>query len=207
MGVYIGTINVVMKELGKIVAENLIKLRKKHNLTQQDLADRLAYSDKTVSKWELGKAIPGVDVLKELADFYGVTVDYLISENEIQIDMDKSKTKVEFNNHIIMLALVALTIYLIATVIFVWTCISQNLAPNWQVYLWSSSLVFFVSAILIRKWWAEKKIAWLVFASLFVWTLITSFYFQFFDQNVWYIFIIGAPLEAILILLMMMRKK
>ncbi|MCR5333190.1 MAG: helix-turn-helix domain-containing protein, partial [Bacilli bacterium] len=47
-----------MKALSEIVAENLAALRKKVGLTQQELADRLAYSDKTVSKWELGRAIP-----------------------------------------------------------------------------------------------------------------------------------------------------
>lgn len=195
-----------MKALSEIVAENLIALRKKAGLTQQDLADQLAYSDKTVSKWELGKAIPSVDVLKELADFYGVTVDYLISENNDADKADPKINKKEEGNRIIVLFLIATIVYLIATVVFVWTLMMKNMKPLWQIFIWATSLTTLISAEIVRRRMRDKKIAWLVLASVFVWTLIAAFYLQFLEQNVWYIFIVGVPIQILLVFLMMMRK-
>jgi transcriptional regulator with XRE-family HTH domain len=195
-----------MKALSEIVAENLIALRKKAGLTQQDLADQLAYSDKTVSKWELGKAIPSVDVLKELADFYGVTVDYLISENNAADKVDPKINKKVEGNRIIVLFLIATIVYLIATVVFVWTLMMKNMKPLWQIFVWATSLTALISAEIIRRRMRDKKIVWLVLASVFVWTLIAAFYLQFLEQNVWYIFIVGVPIQILLVFLMMMRK-
>lgn len=53
------------------------KLRKEKNLTQKQLADLLFLDQTTVSKWELGKAIPDYGTLQKLADLYDVTVDIL----------------------------------------------------------------------------------------------------------------------------------
>lgn len=195
-----------MKALSEIVAENLIALRKKAGLTQQDLADQLAYSDKTVSKWELGKAIPSVDVLKELADFYGVTVDYLISENDQPIKVDSKKPTKEENNRIIVLFLISTIVYLIATVVFVWTIMMPNMSPLWQIFVWGTALDALIVANILRIKWRAKKIAWLVFSSIFVWSLLAAFYLQFLQYNIWYIFIIGAPIEILLVFLMIMRK-
>ncbi|MCR5332675.1 MAG: helix-turn-helix domain-containing protein, partial [Bacilli bacterium] len=195
------------KALSEIVAENLAALRKKVGLTQQELADRLAYSDKTVSKWELGRAIPSVDVLKELADFYGVTVDYLITENaDINVNVDNRKEKIQKYNHIIVLSLVATIIYLIATITFVWTLFREKFAPWWQVFIWATAVASFAIAAIMRRWFKGNRIAWLILASVFVWSLLAAFYCQFIDQNIWYIFIIGAPVEILLGFLTMMRK-
>lgn len=195
-----------MKALSEIVAENLIALRKKAGLTQQDLADQLAYSDKTVSKWELGKAIPSVDVLKELADFYGVTVDYLISENDQPIKVDSKKPTKEENNRIIVLFLITTIVYLVATVVFVWTIMMPSMSPLWQIFVWATAADALIVGEIIRRKWRSRKIAWLVFSSIFVWSLLAAFYLQFLQYNIWYIFIIGAPIEILLIFLMIMRK-
>ena len=68
-----------MKNLNEIIGENLTFLRKKAGFTQLELGEKFNYSDKTVSKWEQGSVLPSVDVLKEIADFYGVSVDYILS--------------------------------------------------------------------------------------------------------------------------------
>ena len=70
-----------MKETKDIIASNLTTLRLEHKLTQSQLAEKLNYSDKTVSKWEHGETTPPIEVLKKLAEIYEVSVDYLINEN------------------------------------------------------------------------------------------------------------------------------
>ena len=62
------------------LAKNLTLYRKACGLTQAELAQKLDYSDKAVSKWERGESVPDLYILKKLADFYGVTIDALISE-------------------------------------------------------------------------------------------------------------------------------
>ena len=60
------------------IAENVVALRRKSGMTQQELADALRYTDKAVSKWERAESIPDVVILKRIADLFGVTVDYLL---------------------------------------------------------------------------------------------------------------------------------
>ena len=71
-----------MDECRAAVAANLIRLRTAAGLTQSALGDKLNYSDKSVSKWERGDAAPDVFVMKQIADIYGVTVDYLLQPHE-----------------------------------------------------------------------------------------------------------------------------
>ena len=65
-----------MDEIKLIIARNITDLRRKNNMTQAELAERLNYSDKAISKWERGESLPDVTVLKSVADVFRVTVDY-----------------------------------------------------------------------------------------------------------------------------------
>ena len=56
-----------MDNLNYIVSKNLSDLRKRNGLTQAELAEKLNYSDKAVSKWEKGESLPGVEVLYKLS--------------------------------------------------------------------------------------------------------------------------------------------
>lgn len=70
-----------MNELKVTIANNIANLRKLNGITQSDLAQKLNYSDKAVSKWERGESLPDICVLKQIADIFGVTVDYLLDEH------------------------------------------------------------------------------------------------------------------------------
>lgn len=59
---------------GKLIA----KLRKQRGLTQQQLADKLNLSNKTISKWESGTGSPDISNLPILAETFGITVDELL---------------------------------------------------------------------------------------------------------------------------------
>lgn len=63
--------------------EKLQQLRKKKGLTQEQLAAALFVSRTAVSKWESGRGYPGIDSLKAIAKFFSVTVDELLSGEEI----------------------------------------------------------------------------------------------------------------------------
>lgn len=61
----------------------LQKLRKQKNLTQDELASALFVSRTAISKWESGRGYPSIDSLKEIAKFFDVTIDELLSGDEI----------------------------------------------------------------------------------------------------------------------------
>ena len=65
-------------ELRGIIAKNICSLRTGAGLTQLQLAEILNYSDKAVSKWERGESVPDIFMLKRIADYFGVSVDYLL---------------------------------------------------------------------------------------------------------------------------------
>lgn len=63
--------------------EKLQQLRKQKGMTQEDLAQALYVSRAAISKWESARGYPNIDSLKAIAKFYGVTVDELLSGNEL----------------------------------------------------------------------------------------------------------------------------
>ena len=74
-----------MEDLKPIIAKNITVLRQNAKMTQFDLAEKLNYSDKAISKWERAESIPDVSVLKSIADLFGVTVDYLLQDGHTDI--------------------------------------------------------------------------------------------------------------------------
>lgn len=74
----------------------LQNLRKDKNFTQQELADCFHVSSKTVSKWECGKALPEIPLLKEISEFYSVSVDEILNgERNIEGAMGNTMRKEE----------------------------------------------------------------------------------------------------------------
>lgn len=63
----------------EIIASNITFLRKKMGLSQLELAEKIQYSNKNVSKWEKAETTPSVFTLKRLAEIFGITVDKLVS--------------------------------------------------------------------------------------------------------------------------------
>ena len=63
-----------------ILADKIIKLRKKNSLTQEELADKMNVSRQAVSKWESAQTIPDLDKILQLSTLFGVTTDYLLKD-------------------------------------------------------------------------------------------------------------------------------
>ena len=63
--------------------EKLQELRKNKGLTQEELAEEIFVSRTAVSKWESGRGYPNIESLKAIAKFFGVTIDELLSGEEV----------------------------------------------------------------------------------------------------------------------------
>ena len=74
---------------GKFIAD----CRKRKNLTQMQLAEKLGITDKAVSKWERGVAMPDTSIMLELCDILGISVNELLSGERINMENDNQKTE------------------------------------------------------------------------------------------------------------------
>lgn len=69
------------------VGEKLLKLRKEHDLTQEQFAELLKVSRQSVSKWELGTAYPDTEKLLRISKLFQCSLDYLLKDEVEQIDI------------------------------------------------------------------------------------------------------------------------
>ena len=211
-----------MEQLSDVVGKNLSSLRKAKGLTQQELAKEINYSDKSISKWELGYSIPAVDVLKDFADFYGVTVDYLITpQKEEELIATAKKEPPGTNlNHGFILAMSMAFVVLVAISVF----ISEYYSPfsgtevdraervwAWGLFAWMVPVCLLIAAYEVHRFW-HNKVAFVVIVSCFIWTLLLCFIIQFTylnkpSENIWYILAVGVPLQIIIILGANLRRK
>ena len=76
-------------KIGKFIAEH----RKKVNLTQMQLAEKLGITDKAVSKWERGVAMPDTSIMLELCDILGISVNELLSGEKINMENNNQKNE------------------------------------------------------------------------------------------------------------------
>lgn len=67
------------------IGQKIKELRERQGITQKQLADALGISSKTIGHYETDRIMPSVEVLKKIADFFGVPVDYFFKSNEIEI--------------------------------------------------------------------------------------------------------------------------
>lgn len=90
-----------LKEVIVIFSERLRQLREEKGLTQQELAEKLNIGRASISNYELGTRTPDIEVLNKLADFFGVTTDYLIGRSEYKTFEEENMIKAYAKNEII----------------------------------------------------------------------------------------------------------
>ena len=76
-------------KIGKFIAE----CRKRKSLTQTQLAEKLGITDKAISKWERGIAMPDTSIMLELCDILGISVNELLSGEKINMENDNQKNE------------------------------------------------------------------------------------------------------------------
>ena len=125
-----------MKDLKNIIADNIVLLRKEKGLTQAQLAEKLNYSDKAVSKWERGESLPDVDVLKSLAEILGVSVDYLLESDHQKTELEKATvSRKKFRRRAIITSMCVMLVWLIATVVFFILDTVTSLNLHWLCFM------------------------------------------------------------------------
>ena len=194
-----------MEDLKPIIAKNIIDLRRAADSTPAQLAEKLNYSDKAVSKWERGEAIPGITTLKEIADLFGVTVDYLISaEHETENQIKREFSERQRRNHLIITLLSTTIVWLVATIIYVIISLSTEfrLSKAWLVFVFAVP-VSCVITLVFNSIWGKKKRNFLII-SLLLWTVLISFCLVLFlslqKAYFWLVLAIGIPSQIMILL-------
>ncbi len=193
-----------MKEVKEIIAENIIALRTNKKLTQAELAEKLNYTDKAVSKWEHGDTTPPIEVLKRIADLFGVTLDFLVTENAFG-SYDKvytsSKNK---TNKIVITLLSVILIWTVATVLFAYGLLLAN--QNFWIFFVAAVPISVIDLIVFNSIWGNRKFLFILI-SVLTWSLLATIYLFFLENNPWAIFIIGAPIQIATILWAQLKPK
>ena len=194
----------IMEELKNIIADNLINLRKANKLTQLELAEKLNYSDKAISKWERGESLPDIVILKQLADMYGVSVDYMLNQHTEDEQAKYRKPKPELNNKLIITLLASLSVWILATILYINFKIIFD-KYYWMIWIWAlpaTSIILIVfSGIWGKKWMVITSV------SVLIWTLILSSYLQLLEYNLWTLFLLGIPAQLATALCAKIKRK
>ena len=190
------------------LAKNISSYRKAMGLTQIELAEMLNYSDKAVSKWERGEAVPELSVLKQLADYFGVKIDTLLEppkEKKISKLHDISKKRLT-----ICLCSTGL-VWLVAICSFAFIdIIIPSITKTWLSFIYALPISFIVLLVLTSVW--GKTITNTVLISLLIWSSISAIYLTIFNvmpsppKRLWELFLIGIPLQCLTIFWFLYKK-
>lgn len=206
-----------MDDWKRVVAANLSELRKSRHLTQVQLAEQLHYSDKAVSKWERGESLPDLAVMKQLADFYEITIDDFLLTPEQRMekaaaaalpetDMTETALSAESpavnrkkTNHLIIAGMAALLVWLIASLAFVvLDTVVPDLAHSSVLFIYAAPITAIVCLVFNSIWFNPR---WnYAIVSVLVWSILAALFLTFYEQRIWKIFLIGIPAQLIILL-------
>lgn len=187
-----------LNELRLVTASNIIKLRTGAGMTQAELGAKLNYSDKTISKWERGEAIPDAFVLTQMAELFDVTVDYILSSHDKWEPVQKLEEEPEQGeaSRWIIIAIAFIGVWTLALTAFVALWISGRII--WRIFLVAlpvSILTYLVLTCVFRR---TRHLQYII--ALFVLSIFVMMYALFPEANPWQLFLIAIPAEIIVFL-------
>lgn len=195
-----------MKEIKEIISQNLISLRKERGLTQNELAEKLAYSDNMVSRWERGEITPSIETLQKISEFYNVSLSSLLEENSAENSAKEKSQEEKIDNmkkFSIILSLLT-TVWFAITISFVYAnaVLHQNI---WKIFVLGVPLSCIVLLLFNGTW--NKYIYRFVVSTVLLWSLLTFLYLKFLEYNLYLIFIVGIPVQLSLVIWAFIKPK
>jgi len=185
-----------LSELKLVFASNLIRLRIGAGMTQAELGAKLNYSDKSVSKWERGDAIPDAWVLTKLSELFGVTVDYLLSSHDAWVPPDQEDEGPQYSRGMI---------YAMA-IVGVWTMALTGFVVLWWIGLiwWQAFFVALTASALVYLglsiYFKRLKNLQYMLAALVLSIFLLIYVLTLPLGNNWQLFLIAVPAEVLVFL-------
>ncbi len=200
-----------LEKLKTQIGKNISLYRKKANLTQAGLAEKLNYSDKAVSKWERGESIPDILTLMQLAEQFGITVNDLLSDpnalpdnpggklEQVMTSVSEKALKRKANKRVI-LGLSSTLVWFVALLIFVLVS-SFDVPYSWISFFFAVPINAIVLLSLLSAW---RDFRWnRILISFIVWGFLVAIHttlLVFLHFNMWKIFLLGIPGEIAIFL-------
>ena len=193
-----------MENIKEIIAKNLVELRKSRKFTQQDLAEKLNYSDKAISRWEHAETLPDIETLCKICDIYGVRFEYLLQKEQPKGN-NPYVIRTDMPSRIVTMCIAVCSVWIAAFVLYMYT--SAILGNNrWTLFIWAVPVSCVVCQIYNRMYFMNNAFR-CVMCSVAQWTLILAVYLQLLEYNMWMLFIMGVPIQAVIILTTILKYK
>ncbi len=196
-----------MEDIKSNVAKNITELRILNNMTQMELGEKLNYSDKTISKWERSESSPDLSALVEMADLFGVTLDYLVRSENIEEAVVENKTKeVKYNRRAVSYIaegggwIIAIFAFIITTLI------TNQMTFQWLYFVYALPVVLIVKLI-FNSIWFNPRHNYLIISAL-IWSILATIHitFLYFKVNVTLIYFLGVAGQIVIVLASYINK-
>ena len=190
-----------MEDIRIVVASNIVDLRSKAGMKQAELAEKINYTDKSVSKWERAESLPDVIVLKSIADVFGVSLDYMVSDHNAVMSKEEEKERKrnereEKRNERRASRSLAVAVFLI---------LSPLCGKNLWYVLTAGVAVSCIPLLVFNSLWGIKRNSMLIIMVLII-TLLATLYLILIKFNVWEIFLLVIPAAVIVWLSFNIKK-
>ena len=203
--------NEATPDLAVVIGKNITRLRKMLNMTQSELAEKLNYSDKSVSKWEQGNGIPDVRILLQIAELFSVSLDDLVRVPPEGNITPKKERRVK---HIVITLCSVGLCWLVAVAAFVLvrmigSAMGRDVSWGWLAFLYAVPASAIVVLVFSSVWhWKWIRVITL---SVLIWTVIACVYLTMkasgVTSEVWFLFLLGVPLEVLTLIYFLWKKR
>lgn len=196
-----------MEDIKMIVAKNIAELRLLNNMTQLELAEKLNYSDKTISKWERGESSPDIGVLVEIAALFGVSLDYMVGNENVNEQVRENKQKEARYNHKVIAYISESCAWFVAIFAFIITSlIVQKMTFQWLYFVYALPIVLIIRLVFNSVWFNPRKNYYII--SALMWSVLAAIHttFLYFKINVALIYVLGVAGQIVIVLWSFIKK-
>ena len=196
-----------MENIKSNVAKNIAELRILNNMTQLELAEKLNYSDKTISKWERGESTPDISVLVEMADLFGVTLDHLVKSENVEKTVVKHKNKeAKYNRRAVSYVAEGGGWILSIFAFIITTLITNQMTFQWLYFVYALPVVLIVKLI-FNSIWFNPRHNYLIISAL-MWSILATIHitFLYFKVDVSLIYLLGIAGQIVIVLASYINK-
>lgn len=197
-----------MEDIKITVAKQIAALRTGSGMTQLELAEKLHYSDKAVSKWERGESLPELATLVAIAELFEVSLDELVRGGTVSAPPSAPAQKRKTSNRAIVTTMSILLVWFLAALAFVvLDLMPGDVTGHWLAFLYAIPASAIVWLVLNAVWFNTKRNFLII--SVLVWSLLACVHVSFiaFGSNVWQIYLLGIPGQLVILLWSRIRHK
>lgn len=198
-----------MEEMKSIIAKNIAELRQSKGWTQIELAGKLNYTDKAISKWERAESIPDVTVLVQIADLFGVPLDHLVrAEHPAAPEKKRRLSILAHRNRSFITGMSILLVWMIALLTFVIFALCTEINRfHWLTFAYAVPASMIVWLVLNSIWFETKRNYLII--SLLMWSIlgVLGLTLAPFVEKTWLLLVLGLPGQVIILLWSRLRFK